>query len=259
MDIWAGNKLALFIAFVVPGFILLKIYELQFPSSRKRPAQQLIDVIVYSTIYYAVFLLLIYVVEAFGYRTSYLDFKVGFYVIVLIIAPVCLGLLYAWLRKTKWLQTILPHPTGKPWDYVFQKRLPYWIIVSLKDGSRIGGLYYTDSFASSAPEAEQLYLQETWKMNANGGFERRRVDSAGIIIMASNIVTVELFMFNAIDGDQEMTDRKPITNDSDQARIIKKGYQPEPKNMPKGHEERGGYQPATSQNKSVKRPPPKKP
>ncbi len=53
-----------------------------------------------------------------------------------------------------------------------------------------------------------------------------------------------------------MTDKKPMANDGYQP--LKKGYQPKPENGPKGHEERGGYQPPTSQAKSVK-PPPKKP
>lgn len=52
-----------------------------------------------------------------------------------------------------------------------------------------------------------------------------------------------------------MTDKKPIANDGYQP--LKKGYQPKPAKAPIGHEERGGYQPTTSQAKP--KPPPKKP
>ena len=135
---------------------------------------------------------------------SYPDAYVVFCVFVLLIAPVLWVWLYGLLRTTKRFQAILPHPTGKPWDYVFSQRRCFWIIVSLKDGSRIGGLYDSRSFASSAPAPEQIYLQETWAMNADGGLERPRVDSAGILILASDIVTVEFF--NVIDGEEN--DRK---------------------------------------------------
>lgn len=200
MDIWEGDKLALFIAFVVPGFISLKTYELLFPSARKHSAQQLIDAIAYSSINYALLLWPIYEVEAHRVRASYPGAYVIFCVFVLLIAPALWVWLYGLLRTTKRFQAILPHPTGKPWDYVFSQRRRFWIIVSLKDGSRIGGLYDSRSFASSAPAPEQLYLQETWEMNADGGFGRPRVDSAGIMILASDIVTVELF--NVIDGGE---------------------------------------------------------
>ncbi len=200
MDIWEGNKLALFIAFVVPGFISLKTYELLFPGASKHSGQQLIDAIAYSSINYALLLWPIYEIETHGVWVSYPDAYVAFCVFVLLIAPVLWVWLYGLLRTTKRFQAILPHPTGKPWDYVFSQRRRFWIRASLKDGSRIGGLYDSRSFASSAPAPEQLYLQETWELNADGGFERPRVDSAGILILASNIVTVEFF--NVMDGEE---------------------------------------------------------
>lgn len=40
MDIWDANKLLLFIAFVIPGFVSLKIYELLFPAAQKENGNQ---------------------------------------------------------------------------------------------------------------------------------------------------------------------------------------------------------------------------
>ena len=37
--------------------------------------------------------------------------------------------------------------------------------VILKDGTLIAGKYAGNSFASSAPADEQLYLEETWILN----------------------------------------------------------------------------------------------
>nr|WP_215889753.1 DUF6338 family protein [Acidithiobacillus ferrooxidans] len=121
---------------------------------------------------------------------SYIGF---FFVLVLLVAPIAWAFLYKRLRTTSWAQKAIPHPTEKPWDYVFGQSKPYWVIVTLKDGTRLGGLYDTESFASSAPAPEQIYLQETWILNDDGGFERAKTNTAGIIILSSDITAVEFF------------------------------------------------------------------
>jgi hypothetical protein len=62
-------------------------------------------------------------------------------------------------------------------------------------------LHSTSSFASNSPTSEQLYLEETWVINDEGGFERPRNESAGVIIVGADIATVELF--NMTFGDIE--------------------------------------------------------
>lgn len=53
MDIWELNKLILFIAFVVPGFVSLKVYELLLPRAPRDAPQQVVDAVAYSSINYA--------------------------------------------------------------------------------------------------------------------------------------------------------------------------------------------------------------
>lgn len=198
MDIWDINKLVLFIAFVVPGFVSLKAYQLLVPQVAKETSQQLIDAIAYSSINYAILLWPIYEVETRSIRTIYPTAYIAFYVLVLLVAPVSWAFLLRWLRGTQFVQQALPHPIGKPWDYVFGKRRRYWVVVSLKDGQKIGGLYDSGSFASSAPELEQLYLEQCWVVSERGGLERKRQNTAGILILASDIISVEFF--HVIEG-----------------------------------------------------------
>ncbi len=199
MEIWDANKLVLFIAFVVPGFISLKAYELLVPRVAKDSAQQLIDAVAYSSINYAILLWPIYEIETHAIRSTCPSAYVAFYVFVLLVAPISWACLLRWLRSTQFVQNTLPHPTEKPWDYVFSKRKPYWVIVSLKDGKKIGGRFDSQSFASSAPAVEQLYLEQCWEVNEDGGLERKRVDTGGILILAADVATVEFF--NVIEGD----------------------------------------------------------
>lgn len=54
MDIWSLDKLALFIAFVIPGFITMKVYGLLAATGHRDSSQQLIDAVAYSCLNYAV-------------------------------------------------------------------------------------------------------------------------------------------------------------------------------------------------------------
>ena len=94
---------------------------------------------------------------------------------------------------SNWFQSNAPHPIQKPWDFVFAQRKCYWVIVTLKNEKKIGGLFSSNSFASSTPAPEQIYLEKAWELNDDDRFEKEHVETAGVIILSSEIVTVELF------------------------------------------------------------------
>ncbi len=196
MNIWEVDKLFLFIAFVVPGFISLKTYALLQPTQVKDTSQQLIDAVAYSSINYALLMGPIYLVEHLNLRSDYPTLYILFYFVVLLVAPIAWAWAFLWLRKTQLLQRSIAHPTGKPWDFVFGQRIRYWVIATLSDGRQVAGRFDSKSFASSSPAAEQIYLEEAWVLSEGGGFERVRSDSAGIIILAKEIATLELFHIN---------------------------------------------------------------
>ncbi|MDC2889496.1 DUF6338 family protein [Psychrosphaera algicola] len=192
MNIWELDKLYLFILFVVPGFIALKTYELCFPNIQKDSSKQLIDAATYSCVNYAFMFIFIRWVEMSEMQTQSPNLYVLFYFFVIFISPILLVLSWRKVRSTNLVQSKAPHPTGKPWDYVFSKREPYWVKVTLKDGKILGGLYSSKSFASSNPEPEQIYLEQTWVLDKDGAFERAKNDTAGILILSAEISHVEL-------------------------------------------------------------------
>ena len=205
MEIWEANKLLLFIAFVIPGFVCLKTYDLLLPSVEQDSTKRIVDAIAYSCINYALLLLPISFVEKSSLRSNYPLAYDAFYAFVLVCAPVIWAVSFKLLRGRRLLQSLLPHPISRTWDYVFSKRLPYWLVVTLKDGKQIAGRYDSLSFASSAPAPEHIYLEETWEINADGGFERPRADSGGILILSTEIVTIEFFniTYGGTDERQE--------------------------------------------------------
>ncbi|WP_409525157.1 DUF6338 family protein [Nitrincola sp. MINF-07-Sa-05] len=196
MSIWDLDKLLLFIAFVIPGFISIKVYELIVPSVTRGSSKQLIDAIAYSCINYALLIWPILEIEASSIRLSHPTAYKLFYLLVLFVFPVIWVVLWRWARGLELIQRNLPHPTGKPWDYVFSQRQWYWVVVTLKDGRKVAGKYGRNSFSSSSPAPEQIYLEETWVINEDGGFDRPRVSTAGTIILADQIATLELFQYS---------------------------------------------------------------
>jgi len=192
VDIWEADKLILFIAFVIPGFISIKAYQLLFPGVTVPTTDQLIDAVAYSSINYALLIFPILGVEKSSLKEVHPTLYYIFYLFVFFIAPIAWVLIWRFLRTRKFFKRNAPHPTAKPWDYVFSQGKPYWAKVHLKDGTIIAGRYAEKSFASSAPAQEQIYLEETWVINEKGGFERPKNNTEGVIILSSEISHLEL-------------------------------------------------------------------
>jgi hypothetical protein len=87
MDIWEIDKLALFLAFVIPGFISIKAYQLAFPGTERATSDQLIDAIAYSSINYALLIFPIISIESGKLQESCRFLYYLFYVFVFFIAP----------------------------------------------------------------------------------------------------------------------------------------------------------------------------
>lgn len=184
------NKLLLFVAFVMPGFIAIKAYELfAVASERKSTSEQLIDAVSYSCINYVIWLPVVYMVESGELKNVHFWLYVLFYFLVLFVSPVLISYLWVKIRVKK----LSLHPIQKPWDYVFSKRQMYWVIVTLKSGEKVGGLYGSESFASSSPAPEQIFLQDSWIINDDKCLERKKDGSAGILILSSEILYLEFY------------------------------------------------------------------
>jgi chromate transport protein ChrA len=141
MNIWNIDKLILFIAFIVPGFIAIKTYELFIPSTTKDSSKQIIDAVSYSCLNYAIMLFPIYLVESSKFKSNHSYLYILFYIVVLFLTPILIVCIWKLLRTTSVIQKFIPHPTQKPWDYFFSRRICCWVIVTLKNGDKIGGMY----------------------------------------------------------------------------------------------------------------------
>lgn len=201
MDIWQPNSFPSFLIFFIPGFISLKAYDLMVPNERRDFSKSFFDVIVYSCINFIVFYypLVTFTNISSLYQNSEILNYLSFIIIFLAI-PLLWPVILRKIFSLKPISSRIIHPFSKPWDFKFNKREPALIIVHLKDGRLIGGLYGYNSFASSYPAEEQIYLETVWKLNEKGIFQHPLDKSQGIIILKEVIVAVEFFNFEYEDS-----------------------------------------------------------
>jgi hypothetical protein len=129
----------LFLIFFIPGFITLKVYDLLVSAEAPDFSKSLFDAVAYSSLNFAALLWLIGIVRS--------------------------GNLPPWLWYTAMFVLLIG-----------MKRTPYWVRVHLKDQRRIGGRYAGKSFTSHSPAPAEIYLEEVWNVDENGGFTGSRVE-----------------------------------------------------------------------------------
>lgn len=194
MNIWETDKLILFILFVIPGFISMKFYSLFVsPDSYRDSSKQIVDAVTYSCFNYAFAFPFILLFEEIKFGSTHPYLYICFYFFLVLILPIILSFTWHKVRSSPRLKLPLSHPQGKPWDFVFsQQNKTYFIKVTLKDATVIGGFYGEKSFSSSSPNPEQLYLEQSWVISDTGKFERAKNNTAGIIILTNEIAFIEL-------------------------------------------------------------------
>ena len=83
-----------------------------------------------------------------------------------------------------------PIPTA--WDYYFNKKEPCFVVITLKTGKTIYGLFSENSFASSEQSERDLYIEKTY--NYNDEAEWNEVPrNKGIYLNKEDIETIEFY------------------------------------------------------------------
>lgn len=198
LDVFSVDKIFLFIAFVIPGFVTYKVYELICASGETPDfGTKIIDAIAYSCMNYAALSLLIYAVESSKLRDVHPELYILFYVFTLLIFPIILAFIWKKMRLSQWAQSNAPHPTKKAWDFFFSQRKTCFLVITLSDGTKVGGFFGLNSFATSYPEPYELFIEEEWILSEDGAFDRAVNGSLGILVSGSDIRLVNVYPDNS--------------------------------------------------------------
>lgn len=189
---------------IVPGFVSLRVWTLINPTARLRLSHYVLDVVVYSVLNFAALSWLIVIVE-----DRALLIRVLTWAVVLVIAPGAWPLLLRALLQRRFLRGRIVHPIPLAWDHFFGKGRHCFVLVHLKNGNLIGGLYSRDSFASSYPERQEIYLSEVWRVDGRGRFQSRVDATRGVLV--SHDVIEYLEFYDAGQKSSEATQAAAVT------------------------------------------------
>lgn len=84
----------------------------------------------------------------------------------------------------KW---ILPRAPSA-WDSVFNRaaKSGCWVIIELNDGTRVGGKFGSQSFASGFPNQGELYLEELWELDPQDFFIQAMPGRQGLLLRSTD-------------------------------------------------------------------------
>jgi len=193
MNIWEPDKLILFIALFMPGFVSIKVYELIIATKRHDFKNSFLEAVGFSVLNFAALSWLFLIVFSPGFSKNH---PILFSLIVFsifFVFPALWPIIFVRLSKWKRISKYIISPISMPWDYVFSKRKSAWVIAHLKDGRKIGGKYSINSRASAYPNQRQIYIEELWVLKENGGFNKPIERSGGAIIFEDEISIIEFF------------------------------------------------------------------
>ena len=201
------NNLPLILVCVVPGFIIVSIRS-QFLTGRS--ASHSIPLLVYVTVSF------IYNALAYPFisyvllrsNSNFVDILIWFALIAVI--PAVVGLLFGRINaRRNWLRRFLRscgfhsivHPIATAWDWKFGTMTEeQWVIITLKDGTYLGGFCGTESFISSESSERDLYIQQVYDIDDSGMWQLRKGTSA--LIAAGQVSRIEFICPSSKESDQ---------------------------------------------------------
>jgi len=116
----------------------------------------------------------------------------GLVILTLVMLPAAWPFAIRWILRGLQATKIILVGSRSAWDDVFLRHEPYFVIVHLKDGNRVGGYYGARSFAGLHPISGHLYLEQLWYLDDKGKFIGPVPESRGLILLPADYKYVEL-------------------------------------------------------------------
>jgi hypothetical protein len=155
MDIFQIDKISLFIIFIIPGFISMKIWGFMVPTKTRNMNEIFLDVITYSCLNFTLTSWLIVIIGKEGFQKEHFNLFVVCLLLILFVFPIVWPVLLRFIVQTKYVSKRVLHFIPSAWDFHFNKGEQQYVLIHLTDGHKIGGLW---GFSSSYPNPEDIYI-----------------------------------------------------------------------------------------------------
>lgn len=198
------KTLVYILCFVVPGFLFIKVRA----ASVIRPIEEeritLLNAIATSASIGAPIAPLLFYYESrlwYYYQHGYIRFSL-IVIFLLFIWPSVLALAANLIVRWKCWKSIrdylsLRSPEVRSWDYHFGCRESCFILVTLQNGSKIGGYFGPNSFASNYPAPSDIYLELQYELDDRNAFIKPLGLSGGVWIDGASIRYMEFYRIDA--------------------------------------------------------------
>ena len=159
LDLSSLSTAIVCISLFAPGVIITFLRSQFISGRRQRAVDATIELAVISSLYYSVF----------GLAFLQMGWTKSIHLLALLFfIPAVLGIILGLLAQYSALRGLLTtmginpiHSAETGWDFMFRTlKNPVWMIVSLKDGSKIHGWFNEHSAASTALDRRDLFLAE---------------------------------------------------------------------------------------------------
>lgn len=197
------SQVLVLLVFIIPGFILIRVKRLAYPTAEESTASMVLDSLALSCLVHG----LCSPVWVWAYVSrTYVDAPALFGIqifTVLFVVPVLLGIFFNLFSRTgraRWLREFLgvPHPDPTAWDHHFRKGRAYWVWLTFKSGQVMAGLFGPNSFASSFPHEQDLYVEKLLSLDKHGRVQRWVEDSAGALVKMADLERIEFFEIEGV-------------------------------------------------------------
>lgn len=102
------------------------------------------------------------------------------------------------IRAEEWTRY---DPRPSSWDVAFEGASVGFVRVRMADGTWVAGYYGANSYASSHPDARNLFLELAYEVDATGKIGAPITSSAGLVIDCTNALVVELLAIDQAGED----------------------------------------------------------
>lgn len=194
---------------ILPGFVFVMTQERLVPTSRRDFSKSAIEFFGYGATNFVVFAWAILPrIEDW----SHLHFSGWDYLIapsIAVVAPFVSAVGWVRLSQSSVLERLAgmgesrrtPEPTA--WDFFFGRRgRPCWILVRLRDGTNVAGIFEKGCYASRYPEDQSLYIKRLYRTDSAGAIQDEVAGSAGAVISGQDIRLIEMWEMDSKQEEQ---------------------------------------------------------
>lgn len=122
------------------------------------------------------------------------------------VAPIELGLAVVAIRRAEWFKSRMSQLTRldsriTSWDFAFSTQGPFFVRAKLRTGERVGGLFRDRSLASAYPEAQDVFIEQAWRLAQDGTPDQPVPGSRGLLLRQDDVEVLEFIELEVDDGE----------------------------------------------------------